>query len=100
MVKHFREWATHGTIYAGSDRSVMETIGEHGFAFRSGIKQTKIWGGGVRTVGNRKEMIPLRAEPSDSIATIMVLHILQVVTNINLQVELWIDNAEVLRRNF
>ena len=58
MVKDFREWATQGTIYAGSDGSVMETIGGHGFVVTSGIKQTKIWGGGVRTVGYKKEMTP------------------------------------------
>ena len=49
----------------------MDKIGGNGFAFTWGTKQTKMWGGGARTVGNMKEMTPLRAVDAGSIAMLM-----------------------------
>lgn len=43
-------------------------------------------------------MTPLRSEHVGSIAIIIILHILQMVTKVDLDVEIWVDNAEVMRR--
>ena len=43
-------------------------------------------------------MTSLRTEHAGALAIIMVLHILQEVLGLNFVVELWVDNAEVIRR--
>ena len=98
MIADFKQWAAQGVVYAGSDGSNVQQLGAHGFSFTPGLKPTKIWGGGAETSGNIEEMSPLRSEHAGSIAIIIILHILQIVTDSDLSVELWVDNAEVLRR--
>ena len=87
-----------GSIYAGSDGSNINNFGAHGFGFTSGVEKKKIWGGAAETSGNTQEMTPLRSKHAGSIAIIIILHILQNVTRVRLDVELWIDNAEGIRR--
>ena len=62
------------------------------------VTRTVIWGGSATTCGNAIEMSSLRAEHAGSIAIVIILHILHQITKIPVQVELWVDNAEVLSR--
>ena len=98
MVNDFKRWSSQGVVYAGSDGSIKHNMGAHGFGFTSGMKVTNIWGGAAETSGNAAEITPLRSEHAGSIAIIILLHILQTVTKVKLQVEIWVDNAEVIRR--
>ena len=98
LVYDFTQWVQRGTIYAGSDGSVTEKLGAHGFAITSGVERTAIWGGSAPTAGNKFEMSSLRAEHAGALAIFFVLHALQVVLKMDFSVELWIDNAEVLQR--
>ena len=82
MVEDFRKWAPQGTLYAGSDGSNINNFGAHGFGFTSGAEKTKIWGGAAETSGNIQEMTPLRSEHAGSIAIIIILHILQMITKV------------------
>ena len=87
-----------GIIYAGSDGSVKEGKGAHGFGITSGMQQSPIWGGAGNTCGNHAEMASLRAEHAGAIAVIIILDIIQRVIKANFVVQLWVDNAEVIRR--
>ena len=62
------------------------------------MKMTQIWGGAAATEGNQVKMSPLRSEHAGALAIIIVLHILHNVTKVDLKAELWVDNAEVIRR--
>ena len=57
-----------------------------------------MWGGAAHTPVNTKEMTPLRPEHAGSIAVLIITHILQIVTEVEVIVRLWVDNSEVLRR--
>ena len=43
-------------------------------------------------------MTSLRTEHAGSLAVIIVLHIIQEVLGLNFVVELWVNNADVIRR--
>ena len=98
MVTDFVTWTKMGTLYAGSDRSVEDGRGAHSFVWTSGVRQAAIWGGSATTPGNQREMASQRAEHAGSAAILLVLKLLHEVLLLELDVVLWVDNAEVVRR--
>ena len=97
-MEDFLEWTQMGVIYAGSDGSVQNNRGAHGFGITSGVTQSPIWGGAGTTCGNHKEMASLRTEHAGAIAVIIILDIIQRVLQAHFVVNIWVDNAEVVRR--
>ena len=68
------------------------------YLFTSGNNETTTWGGAATTPESSEEMSSQQAKHAGSIAALLILHIFQQCIQMNFKCNLWIDNAEVIRR--
>lgn len=93
------QWLKAGTIYFGSDGSVANHLGAHGFGVTHGEQRTIIYGGSAPTPGNRTEITSLRTELAGAICVVLLISLLEKRFNSCFPpISIWIDNTETIRR--
>ena len=102
QVSHMVSLLRSNSLYCGSDGSEKAGLGSHAYGFTSGKVIGRMWGRAAMTPGNSSEMSSLRCEHAGAMAILLVLYTFQVYlgedTVQDMDVSIWLDNAEVLHR--